>query len=45
MFLWEHPNIRSVDACYKSSSLAVSLVKNTKPDFMFFMFHRKEQII
>ena len=26
----EHPNIRSVDACYKSSSLAVSLAKKHK---------------
>lgn len=27
--VWEHPNIRSVDACYASSSLAVSLAKKT----------------
>lgn len=27
--MWEHPNIRSADACYASSSLAVSLAKKT----------------
>jgi dihydroorotase len=25
--MWEHPNIRSVEACYKSSALAVGLAK------------------
>ncbi|HEY1078203.1 MAG TPA: dihydroorotase [Fontimonas sp.] len=30
--VWEHPNIRSVDACYKSTELAVGLAKKYQAD-------------
>ena len=33
-----HPKIRSVEACYKSSSMAIELAKNTIHDCMFFTF-------
>jgi dihydroorotase len=35
--VWEHPNIRSAEACYKSSSMAVSLAK--KHNSRLHVFH------
>ena len=37
----EHPNIRSAEACYKSTSIAVEL-KNTIQDFMYFISQQKK---
>tara|TARA_B100001287_G_scaffold104938_1_gene88179 strand:+ start:2308 stop:3639 length:1332 start_codon:yes stop_codon:yes gene_type:complete len=40
----EHPNIRSVDACYKSSSLAVSLAKKHKTRLHIFHVSTEKEL-
>ncbi len=37
----QHPVIRNEEACYKSSSLAVELAKNTILDYIYFIFQQK----
>ena len=42
--IWEHPNIRSTQACYKSSSMAVSLAKKYNSRLHVFHLSTEKEI-